>query len=88
MRIRSTPFVLAVMMFAPVALKASVPALVRLGVVTDVEAEAVVNAPVLGVVAPTVPLIGPLKAVALTVPVTSSFSVGEVVPMPTLPPAA
>ena len=56
MRRRSDPFVAIVRTFAPVALKASVPALVTLGVVTDVEAESVVNAPVLGVVAPTVPL--------------------------------
>jgi hypothetical protein len=44
------------MLFAPVALRASVPALVTDGVVTEVLAESVVNAPVVGVVAPTVPL--------------------------------
>lgn len=52
----SLPLVLAVSMFAPVADRASVPALVTDGVVTEVVADAVVNAPVVGVVAPTVPL--------------------------------
>ena len=44
------------MMFVLVADRASVPALVTDGVVTEVVADAVVNAPVVGVVAPTVPL--------------------------------
>ena len=53
---RSVPFVDAVRTFAPVAERASVPAFVRLGVVTEVLADSVVNAPVLGDDAPTVPL--------------------------------
>lgn len=51
-RIRSVPLVLAVTMFAPVADRASVPALVTEGVVTEVEADTVVNEPARGVDVP------------------------------------
>ena len=53
--ILSTEFVSKIMSLAPVVLRVRVPALVKRGEVTEVEAERVVKAPVEGVVEPMAP---------------------------------